>query len=220
MNSYIFIFNNSMKVLELFSGTGSVKKICDKLGWECVSVDITDKLHPVDFKVNILEWDYKILPKDFDIVWGSPPCNSFSSMLFIHKHIDQGQRIEEEGLPLLHKTLEIIDYFNPRYFFIENPQTGLMKHYMSELIPFIDVCYCRYGYDYKKPTRIWTNIDYEGKWCNCKTPHKHSIGKTRTGVKKPLGKFRPTKMKGNMKLQQKYSIPPQLIIELFSDLNY
>ena len=58
------IFRNSMKVLELFSGTGSVKKICDELGWECVSVDITDKFHPVDYKVNILEWDYKELDKD------------------------------------------------------------------------------------------------------------------------------------------------------------
>ena len=29
-----------MKVLELFSGTRSVGKICDELGWETISVDM------------------------------------------------------------------------------------------------------------------------------------------------------------------------------------
>ena len=205
-----------MKVLELFSGTGSVKKVCDKLGWECISVDITDELHSVDYKVDILEWDYKVLPKDFDIIWASPPCNSFSSMLFIHKHIDQAKRIEEEGLPLLYKTLEIIDYFNPNYFCIENPQMGKMKHFISDLIPYIDVAYCQYGYDYKKPTRIWTNIDYEGKKCSCKVKHKHRIGSTRTGAKKPTRGYATTNLMGNMSLAQKYSIPSLLIEELFS----
>jgi len=30
----------SVRVLESFSGTGSIKKVCDQLGWECISVDI------------------------------------------------------------------------------------------------------------------------------------------------------------------------------------
>jgi len=204
--------NSKMKVLELFSGTGSVKKICDKLGWECISVDITDELHPVDYKVNILEWDYKVLPKDFDIVWGSPPCNSFSSMLFLSPHIDQAKKIREEGLPLLDKTLEIIDYFNPNYFCIENPETGKMKEFMNPLIPYVDVCYCRYGYDYKKPTRIWTNIDYDGKWCNHKGKHKNRIGTTR---QKDNDRFKKIESVAKTKLKEKYSIPPKLIEELF-----
>ena len=29
-----------MNVLELFSGTGSVGKCCDKLGWNVISVDL------------------------------------------------------------------------------------------------------------------------------------------------------------------------------------
>ena len=54
-----------MKVLELFSGTRSVGKCCDALGWECVSLDINDNC---DIKCDILEWDYKIYDKDeFDI---------------------------------------------------------------------------------------------------------------------------------------------------------
>mgnify|MGYP003133598791 FL=1 len=205
-----------MRVLELFSGTGSVKKICNELGWDCVSVDITSELHPVDYEVNILEWDYTKLAKDsFDIIWASPPCNSFSSMLFLTPSIDQAKLIEEQGLPLLYKTLEIIDYFNPKYFFMENPDGGKMKDFVSELIPYIRVCYCRYGYHYKKPTRIWTNAEYEGKWCECKGKHKKSIGTTRATE---TDKFKTGTSKKNMKLAQKYSIPPKLISELFDSV--
>ena len=205
-----------MKVLELFSGTGSIKKVCDELSWECVSVDITSELYPVDYEVDILTWDYKKLPKDsFDIIWASPPCNSFSSMLFLSPHIDQNKLIREVGLPLLNKTLEIIDYFNPTYFFIENPNSGLMKNFINDLIPYIKVCYCRYGYEYMKPTRIWTNAQVIGKWCNCKGKHKKSIGTTR---KTDTDKFKVGTSKKNMKLSQKYSIPSNLIRELFSSL--
>ena len=61
-----------LKVLELFSGTGSVSKVCKELGYECLSID----LHlPADINIDILEWDYKKYPKDsFDIIWASPPC--------------------------------------------------------------------------------------------------------------------------------------------------
>ena len=202
-----------MKVLELFSGTGSVKKICDELGWECISVDITDKLHPVDYKVDILEWDYKLLEKDFDIVWASPPCASFSAMLHIHKHIDIQQRMTDIGLPLLYKTREIIDYFNPKYYFIENPDTGRMKNFIEDL-PFFRVCYCRYGMGYKKPTRIWSNIEgFEPLYCNHKT-HSETIGPSRTGAKKPIPPGYKAYTGKYFTLADKYTIPPDLIREL------
>ena len=53
-----------MKVLELFSGTHSVGKICKERGWEVVSLD----LKGADININILDWDYKIYkPEDFEI---------------------------------------------------------------------------------------------------------------------------------------------------------
>ena len=111
-----------MKVLELFAGTGSVGKICDKLGWECISVDINDNLFykKLDYKIDILKLDYKNEFKigEFDIIWASPPCASFSCMLNIHKHIDIQKRMADEGLPLLYKAREIIKYLKRTLYHI------------------------------------------------------------------------------------------------------
>ena len=54
------------RVLELFSGTGSVGKCCKELGWDVVSVDM---ILPADHKCDIMDFDYKQYDKDeFDIV--------------------------------------------------------------------------------------------------------------------------------------------------------
>jgi hypothetical protein len=65
------------------------------------------------------------------------------------------------------KALEIIEYFKPKFWFLENPQTGLLKTrpFILEL-PYTDVDFCRYSeWGYKKRTRIWTNSGYQGKLC-------------------------------------------------------
>ena len=47
-----------MRVLDLFSGTGSIpKQLKDED--ECVSVDISNELHEPTILVDIVEWDYK-----------------------------------------------------------------------------------------------------------------------------------------------------------------
>ena len=63
-----------MRVLELFSGTHSVGKVCKEYGWEVVSVDLEN----ADINTHILKWDYAKDYKegDFDII-----C--FASMLLI-----------------------------------------------------------------------------------------------------------------------------------------
>ena len=64
-----------MKLLELFSGTKSVGKVAEKLGYEVVSLDLKD----ADINCDILEWDYTIYPTGhFDVIWASPPCTEYS----------------------------------------------------------------------------------------------------------------------------------------------
>ena len=67
-----------MNVLELFSGTGSVGKVCETLGWDVVSVDLE---LPATHECDIMDFDYKQYPKDyFSIVWASPPCTNYSKL--------------------------------------------------------------------------------------------------------------------------------------------
>ena len=58
-----------MKLLELFSGTGSVGRVARRLGWEVVSLDLKD----ADISTDILKWDFKTYePKHFNFIWASP----------------------------------------------------------------------------------------------------------------------------------------------------
>lgn len=213
-----------VKVLELFSGTGSVGKCCKELGWETVSVDlISESTH----KCDIMDFDYKQYPKDsFDIVWGSPPCTNYSKLQdgwlgrmrkgeIYTKDIQEKEMIQDDKLVL--RTLEIIDYFKPEYYFIENPATSKMKDrpYMKDR-PFYIVDYCMYSdWGYRKRTRIWTNKkDWNALTCNKQCGnmvgnlHKTNLGNTEER-QKTNGK--------SFSQNDRYRIPPDLIFSLFLD---
>jgi hypothetical protein len=204
-----------MKVLELFSGTGSVGKVCKELGYEVISLDLKN----ADINCNILDWDYTIYPPNyFNIIWASPPCDTFSNLrkswigrkLKAHNGVVCSMEllqndINDIGLPILRRTEEIINYFKPNLWFIENPKTGQMKDYLKHL-PYYDVDYCKYSeWGYKKSTRIWTNkIGFIPKTCK-----KDCINIINGCHPLHIG-HRNTKLTKN----DRYRIPPSLIREL------
>jgi hypothetical protein len=165
-----------MKVLELFSGTGSVGKCCKELGWDVVSVDM---ILPADHKVDIMDFDYKQYNKnEFDIIWASPPCTNYSQLkkCWYGRKLKDGsvyskEKHEEdmnEADKLIYKTLEIIDYFKPEYWFLENPLSTLKDRDVLKDKKYYLVDYCMYSdWGYKKRTCIWTNKkDFQAKLCN------------------------------------------------------
>ena len=105
-----------MNLLELFSGSGSVGKVARDLGFNVISLDLKN----ADINIDILKWDYKQFDRNhFDFIWSSPPCTEYS----VAK--TRGIRNIEYANSIVLKTIEINKYFNPKYFVIENPQTGL-----------------------------------------------------------------------------------------------
>ena len=152
-----------MKVLELFKGSGSVGKYCEKYP-EMYDVVVSLDIYPnsnATYTTDLMLWDYKQFPSGhFDIIWASSPCIVY--LLLLYPHIHKGNRVRdfETADGLVKKTLEIIEYFKPKVWFIENPDTGLLKSrpFMNDL-PYYVVSYCKYGFDYRKNTRIWTNLE-------------------------------------------------------------
>ena len=109
-----------MKLLDLFSGTGSIGSVAKELGYEVI---LLDEAMEADIKCNILDWGYKIYPhKYFDVIWASPPCTEYS----IAK--TTGVRDIEEANKIVQRTLDILEYYEPKYWIIESPQTGMLKN--------------------------------------------------------------------------------------------
>jgi len=110
-----------MRLLELFAGTGSVGKVAKSLGWDVTSLDLDFRTKP-DIVADILHWNFtNYAPGLFDVIWASPPCTEYS----VAKTV--GARDLDKADQIVKHTLEIIEYLRPKYFIIENPQTGMLK---------------------------------------------------------------------------------------------
>ena len=185
-----------MKVLELFSGTHSIGVVCKKMGYDVVSLDrdlgenskmYKDYKSPHHIKEDILTWDYKKAFEvgEFDIITASPVCSLWSvlrncwigrkfknSNEIVSKETLQ-RDIDNFGKPMVDKVIEIIEYFKPKYFWIENPKSSNMWKYIKENYNFsedkyLTFDYCKYSdFGYRKPTTFLTNIpNIKPKICN------------------------------------------------------
>lgn len=151
-----------MNVLELFAGSRSIGKQAEKLGMNVFSSDLVE-FEKIDYAVSILDFDVTKVPFQPDIIWASPPCTSFSVASIGHHWTGgKGAYIPKTdgarlGLELVKKTLEIINHFQPTYWFMENPRGVLRKLPVVQGLKRNTVTYCQYGDERMKPTDIWTN---------------------------------------------------------------
>jgi hypothetical protein len=144
-----------MRVLELFSGTKSVSKVCREHGYETISLDL-DPTYSPDLLMDIMDFDETLWPRDhFHFIWASPPCESYSSARTCAKL--EREAAMRRGDIWVAKTLKIIEWFHEAEWCVENPALSRLwaRPVASDLVKQSQVTsYCSFGYNYRKNTRI------------------------------------------------------------------
>jgi hypothetical protein len=201
-----------IKVLELFAGSRSIGKVAEELGMEVFSSDINN-FDGINYVVNILEFDYSKVPFIPDVIWASPPCTGFSVAAIGH-HWGGGKgayipktETARLGIELVKKTLDIIDYYKPKYWFMENPRGVLRKMDIVKELKRNTVTYCQYGDERMKPTDIWTNSEV---W----TPRKMCKNGDTCHVAAPRGSRTGTQGRSNA--YERSKIPSELCYEILN----
>ena len=157
--------------LELFSGSGHIAAAASIRGFDTVTVDIEPKFNP-DICIDIQNLRRSILPRSVDVVWASIPCQVYS-ILNLANHWEKiciGYRryyytpktpAALEALRILAATIRLIKKLNPIFYFIENPRGALRHMPHMAFVPYRRlVHYSDYGFDYPKPTDIFTNCPH------------------------------------------------------------
>lgn len=157
--------------MDLFSGTRSWTKYYNATKDNIISVDINYRQNPSLCR-DIITWDFKNeLPFNIDVIYSSPPCNLYFTQIKqakgCCKYTDQDK---QKSLLFVERTIEIIKYYNPKYWIIENPLGKMRTHYPNIFnIPFRTLSYCMYGFKYRKDTDIWTNLPLSFLRCTHET---------------------------------------------------
>ena len=162
-----------MEILELFSGYASWSNPFKQNGNKIYTLDIDCKFNP-SICEDILTWKYKEFAINPDIIFASPDCTYFSNARARWGFPEDKIELTKS---LWDKTFEIISYFKPEYYLIENP-VGKARHYFPG---YRTIDYCAYGYNYygiyiKKPTDLWTNINIDFKRCDKTHTHFSNFG--------------------------------------------
>jgi len=200
--------------LDLFSGTGSVGEVAKELGYTVIGVD---RDMEAEIQIDIMDWDYTVFPTGFfDVIWCSPPCTEYS------RAKTTAPRDIEGANAVVQRTLDILEYFCPKYWILENPQTGLLKdQLMMWGLPFKDLDYCKYGMPYRKRTRIWNNVFRWEPRPLCKRDC-NSMNESRTRHKEEAQRFgsTPERRTTQRRFQQGqlYRVPSELIREILINI--
>jgi hypothetical protein len=205
-----------MKVLELFAGSRSFSKQAIEMGHEAFTCD-KEPFEGIDYVCNILEFDVSKIPFQPDIIWASPPCTYFSvASIGHHWFSDHTPKTENAilGVRIVEATLKIIEHFNPKFYFIENPRGKLRKLPVVKGIPRTTVCYCQYGDVRMKPTDIWTNNLSEGLFSKGWIPRKMCFNGNKACHHEPAPRGSQTGTQGLKGNYERSKIPPALCEEI------
>jgi site-specific DNA-cytosine methylase len=166
-----------LKLLELFSGQGSISATFKERGHQAYRVDWSDdveaELH-ADIGTLTIKDVVRLCDGIPDVIWASPQCTTYSIATHLHRTLAEGLKpktetaAQDDRINIAMWTLidQLIEA-GTTYYFVENPR-GRMRH-----MPFVQnrlrytLSYCSYGrrgnakgWEHtftNKPTDIWTN---------------------------------------------------------------
>ena len=158
-----------IKVLELFSGYGTISEAFKKRGhivatcdWDSYFKDRTT--FNKDVRCLTVEEVASALGGTPDVIWASPDCTTYSvAGIWRHRREADGSLIPISDYAIQcddtnnYVLKELIPRLNPAIWFIENPRGGFRKMSFAKDLPRYTITYCQYGETRMKPTDIFTN---------------------------------------------------------------
>lgn len=153
--------SRKLKVLDLFSGLGGWSAAFKERGHDVITIDVESRFKPT-IVADLFRWDPSTLGGwKPDIVLASPPCSAFTVMVIGRNWTPPPENAPKNdaarlGLNLLERTIELIDFFNPRWFIIENPRAKMRTMPQVANMERRTVTYCQYGENRMKPTDLWS----------------------------------------------------------------
>ena len=182
-----------MRLLELFSGTGSIGRVFRAAGWEVCGVDL-DPRAEADIYKNVLELTPAEVEEKLggppDFVWGSPPCIMYS----MARTTAKTPRDFASADALVKRVLDLAGHWGCPFVF-ENPLGLLQTRPVVAGIPFARVDYCKYEDErfvrgYRKRTCLWHRGDFEPsrplcrRDCGSSDGRRHKAFAQRGGAKR------------------------------------
>lgn len=216
-----------MKVLHLFSGSGSMDQAFKDRGHVVFRIDIERSYSP-DMTADIGKLRVSDIPfYDPDVILGGFPCETFS-VASISTHWTGGIRAyvpktlkAENAMKLVNHTRELINEFNPRISIIENPR-GIARKIWPDWLS-TTVWYCRYWGEKDvvngqlirsaKPTDLFGKLPekFVSKTChNNYTDHVQARRGAKTGTQGKKNYYERSKVPYKLSLELCLAVEKQL----------